>query len=126
MIVPRAGPSKLKTSVLREPVHDIGLATHVAPLRCLAMLSISNNVAARVTVTAEELEAALHKALRTHPECKGVRLLKVTRLENKQGLANWGAEFSAQPGTGISPDCRGVLISIKQGVQKHFDLASSG
>jgi hypothetical protein len=99
--------------------------TRAAPHRCVAMTALSNNVGSKVSVTAAELEAALHKALRRHPECDGIRLLKLKQLENDPGLSNWDAEFSAQPGTTISPDCRRLLISIKQGVQKHFDLANS-
>jgi hypothetical protein len=69
------------------------------------MTAISNNVATKVRVTAEELGCA-PQGLRSHLECKDIRLLKLMRVENDPGLSNWDAEFSAQPGTAISPDCR--------------------
>jgi hypothetical protein len=90
------------------------------------MTVMSNTVPTKVSVTAQELEATLHKALRTHPECKDIKLQKLRRLENSQGLANWDAEFSTQPGAAISQDCRRVLIGVKQGLQKHFDLVGTG
>ena len=76
--------------------------------------------------TAEELVAALNKALQAHPECQGIRVLKLMPLENSQGLANWDAEFETEPGNTISAECKRVFISAKQGVQKHFDLAGKG
>jgi hypothetical protein len=76
--------------------------------------------------TAAELVAALNKALQAHPECQGMRVLKLMPLENSQGLANWDAEFATEPGNTISAECKRVFISAKQGVQKHFDLAGKG
>ena len=43
------------------------------------------------------------------------------RLANN-GLANWDAEFAAEPGVTMSAECKRVLLGAKQGVQKHFDL----
>jgi hypothetical protein len=76
-------------------------------------------------MTAEELEAALNKALQAHPECEGFRVLKLSPLENSRGLANWDAEFSTQPGATISAHCKRALIGVKQTFQKHFDLAGA-
>ena len=77
----------------------------------------------RSNKTAQELEAALIKALKTHPECNGVARVKLTRLDDSLGLANWDAEFEAAPGTTMSPNCKRVLLGAKQGIQKLFDLA---
>jgi hypothetical protein len=90
------------------------------------MTSISQTIPARASKTAAELEAALNKALQAHPECQGIKVLKFTPLENSQGLANWDAEFAAEPGVAISAECKRVFISAKQGIQKHFDLAGKG
>ena len=87
------------------------------------MTTIGNTVPAKASKTAKELEAALTKALHAHSECRGIRLLKLTPLEQNQGLANWDVEFAAEPGATISADCKRVLLSAKHGVQKHFDLA---
>jgi hypothetical protein len=83
-------------------------------------------VTSKTKKTAEELVAALNKALQAHPECQSIKLLKLTPLEHSQGLANWDAEFAAEPGATMSADCKRVLLSAKQGVQKRFDLASGG
>jgi hypothetical protein len=90
------------------------------------MITSGNTVNGRASKTAEELEAALHKALQAHPECQGIKVLKLTLLENSHGIANWDAEFSTPPGAIISADHKRVLIGVKQAVQKHFDLAGSG
>ncbi len=89
------------------------------------MTTISKTVTSKVSMTAEGLEAALNKALHAHPECEGIKVLKLTRLENSQGLANWDAEFSTQHGVTISADCKRVLIGVKQALQKHFDLVGA-
>ena len=85
------------------------------------MTSTSKPIPPRDSKTAEELQAALTKALQAHPECKGIKLLKLVRLANN-GLANWDAEFAAEPGVTMSAECKRVLLGAKQGVQKHFDL----
>ena len=87
------------------------------------MKTSTKTVTSKVSMTAEGLEAVLNKALQTHPECEGVRVVKLTPLENSQGLANWDAEFSTKPGAAISADCKRVVIGVKQALQKHFDLA---
>jgi len=87
---------------------------------------IKTGVTSRVSKTTEELLAALNKALLTHPECVGMTVRKLTRLDNSHGLANWDAEFTAEHGTTISSECKRVFISVKQGIQKHFDLAGRG
>ena len=46
-------------------------------------------------------------------------------LEDSQGLANWDAEFEAGSGVTMSPECKRVVLGVKQGVQKHFDLAGA-
>ena len=84
------------------------------------------NIPSKTSKTAAELIAALNKALRTHPECQGISVLKLTSLENSQGLANWDAECATDPGNTISAECKRVFISAKQGVQKCFDLAGKG
>ncbi len=77
----------------------------------------------KLNKTAEELEAALTKALQAHAECQGVSVTKVSPLEDGSGLANWDAEFAAAPGVVMSSECKRVLISAKHGIQKHFNLA---
>ena len=84
----------------------------------------ANPIAPRASKTSKELEAALTKALQAHPECQGIRLVKLTPLE-QNGLANWDAEFAAEPGVTMSADCKRVLLGAKQGVQKRFDLAGT-
>ena len=88
------------------------------------MTSTGKPIPSRDSKTAEELEAVLTKALQGHPECQGIKILKVTPLENSGiGLANWDAEFAAEPGVTMSADCKRVTLGVKHGVQKHFDLA---
>ena len=87
---------------------------------------IKTGLTSKVSKTTEELLAALNKALLAHPECVGMTVRKLTRLDNSQGLANWDAEFAAEHGTTISAECKRVFISAKQGIQKHFDLAGRG
>ena len=89
------------------------------------MTSISKPLPPRTTKTADELKAALTRALQGHPECHGFRVTGLKSLEDNQGLANWDAEFEAGPGMTMSPGCKRVLLGVKQGVQKHFDLASA-
>ena len=87
------------------------------------MTSVSKPMPRRAIKTADEIKAALTKALQVHPECQGIKILKVTPLENSGiGLANWDAEFAAEPGVTMSAECKRVLLGAKQGVQKHFDL----
>jgi hypothetical protein len=87
---------------------------------------IKTGVISKASKTTEELLAALNKALLAHPECVGMTVRKLTRLDNSQGLANWDAEFAGEHGTTISAECKRVFISAKQGIQKHFDLAGRG
>jgi hypothetical protein len=87
---------------------------------------IKTGVISKASKTTEELLAALNKALQAHPECVGMTVRKLTRLDNSQGLANWDAEFAAEHGAAISAECKRVFISAKQGIQKHFDLAGHG
>ena len=93
---------------------------------CVLMTSIGKPIPGKASKTAKELEAALNKALQAHPECQGIKVLKLTLLENSQGIANWDAEFAMAPGLTISEECKRVFISAKHGVQKHFDLAGRG
>jgi len=87
---------------------------------------MTTSVPSRSSKTTVELLAALNKALQAHPECSGMTVQKVTRLDKTQGLANWDAECVAEPGIVISADCKRVFISAKQGVQKYYDLAGKG
>jgi hypothetical protein len=87
---------------------------------------IRTDVSRRTSKTTEEILAALNRALQTHPECAGITVRKLTRLDNSHGLANWDAEFAPGHGTTISAKCKRVFISAKQGIQKHFDLAGGG
>jgi hypothetical protein len=87
---------------------------------------IKTGVTSKASKTTEELLAALNKALLAHPECVGMTVRKLTRLDNSQGLANWDAEFAGEHGTTISAECKRVFISAKQSIQKHFDLAGRG
>lgn len=86
----------------------------------------NTGVTSKASKTTDELLAALNKALLAHPECVGMTVRKLTRLDNSQGLANWDAEFAVEHGTTISAECKRVFISAKQGIQKHFDLAGTG
>ena len=80
----------------------------------------------RTKKTADELAAALIKALHAHPECQDIQVSKLVPLPNVQvGFANWDAEFAAKPGTTMSPDCKRVALSAKQGVQNPFELAGA-
>ena len=78
----------------------------------------------RATKTADELKAALTRALQGHPECQGIEVTELKLLEDSQGLANWDAEFEAGPGVTMSPECKHVARR-EAGVQRHFDLASA-
>lgn len=89
------------------------------------MTSVNKPIPRRATKTAVELKAALTRALQGHPECHGFKVIGLKELEDSQGLANWDAEFEAGPGTTMSPDCKRVLLGVKQGVQKHLDLGSA-
>ena len=80
----------------------------------------------RTSKTAKELEAALNKALQAHPECEGMSVAKLRRLDHPLGHANWDAEFAGKPGVTMSPDCTRVMLNAKHGVQKHYDLAGEG
>ena len=85
---------------------------------------MTDAIASRASKTAAELAAALHKALQAHPECQGIKVSKLLPLTNIQvGLANWDAEFTAEPGVTMSPECKRIALGAKHGVQKHFDLA---
>ena len=87
---------------------------------------IKTGVTSRESKTTEEILAALNKALLARPECIGMTVQKLTRLHNSLGLANWDAEYAAEHGTTISSECKRVFISVKQGIQKQFDLAVRG
>jgi hypothetical protein len=76
-----------------------------------AMENISKPVPRKATKTAQELEAALNKALQAHPACHGVKVTKLKPLDDIGGLANWDADFEAEPGKTISPDCKRELIT---------------
>jgi hypothetical protein len=88
------------------------------------MTTTSNPIPARARKTERELEAALNKALRAHPECSGLSVRKVTRLDTNQGLANWDADCAAEPGVTISAECKRLFLTAKHGVQRRFDLAA--
>jgi len=89
------------------------------------MTSISKPMPRRVAKTADELKAALTRALQAHPECHGIQVTELKLLEDSEGLANWDAEFEAGPGVTMSPERKRALLGAKQGVQKHFDLAGA-
>ena len=74
-------------------------------------------IPARASKTSEELKSALTKALQAHPECQGIRVVKLKTLEQNQGLANWDAEFAAEPGMTMSAECKRVLLGAKHGVK---------
>ena len=79
---------------------------------------------AKKTTTIEDLEQALTKALRTHPECDGIHVQKITLLAEPGGVANWDAEFEAeQQGRALTAKQRQVMLAAKLGVQKRLDLA---
>ena len=79
---------------------------------------------AKQSTTIEDLKQALTKALRTHPECDGVHVQKITPLAEPGGVANWDAEFEAeQQGPVLTARERQVMLAAKLGVQKRLDLA---
>ena len=90
------------------------------------MTTTSNPIPPRAHKTAKELKAALNKALQAHPECSGLSVRKVTRLDTNQGLANWDADCAAEPGVTISAECKRVFLNAKHGVQQRFDLTDAG
>jgi hypothetical protein len=78
------------------------------------------------TTTIEELEEALTKALRTHPECDGIRVQKIIPLADPGGVANWDADFKAeQQGGALTAEQRRVMLAAKLGIQKRLDLAEN-
>ena len=79
------------------------------------------------TSTIKELEEALTKALRAHPECDRIRVQKITLLTDPGGVANWDAEFEAeQQGVPLTAEQRRVMLAAKLGVQKRLDLVEDG
>lgn len=90
------------------------------------MATNSKTIPPRESKTASELEAVLTKALQAHPECEGIKVRRLKPLDDSQGLANWDAEFTADPGVTISTECKRVFLSAKQGVQNRFDLVGKG
>ena len=86
---------------------------------------MNSNTTTKAIKTAEELTAALNKAIQAHPECQGIKVTELKLLADSQGLANWDAEFEAGPGVTMTPECKRVLLGAKQGVQKRFDLAGA-
>src|ERR1700712_2733182 len=76
-------------------------------------MAVMNALISRSSKAAPELAAALNKALKAHPECKDIMVSKLMPLANVQvGLANLDAEFTATPGTTMSPECKRVAISV--------------
>ena len=86
---------------------------------------ISEPLKPKQVTTMKELEEALTKALRTHPECEGIRVHKITLLADPGGVANWDAEFETDHGERPTADQRRVMLAAKLGVQKRLDLAES-
>jgi hypothetical protein len=77
-------------------------------------------------VTVKQLEEALKKALRAHPECDGIRLQKIMPVTEPGGVANWDAEFGTDRiGDTLTPEQRRMMLAAKLGVQKRLDLAES-
>jgi hypothetical protein len=76
--------------------------------------------------TIKQLEVALTKALRTHPECDGIHVQKITLLADPGGVANWDAELETeQQGVALTAKQRQVMLAAKLGVQKKLDLAEN-
>jgi hypothetical protein len=73
--------------------------------------------------TMTKLEEALTKALRTHPECEGIRVQKITLLAVPGAVANWDAEFDTEHEEPLTAEQRRVMLAAKLGVQKRLDLA---
>jgi hypothetical protein len=74
--------------------------------------------------TIQELQEALTKALRAHPECHGIHVQTITALAEPGGVANWDAEFEAQQHeVALTAKQRQVMLAAKLGVQKRLDLA---
>ena len=62
--------------------------------------------------TMKELEEALAKALRTHPECEGIRVQQIILLADPGGVANWDAEFEAEDSERLTAaDQRRVMLA---------------
>jgi hypothetical protein len=87
------------------------------------MTTTTTPIPRKSSKTADQLRAALSKALRAHPECEGIVVVELKPLGTQSGPANWDAEFAAAPGANISSDCKRILIGAKHSVQKRFDLA---
>jgi hypothetical protein len=79
-------------------VADAVCGTAAAKSGCIPM---NKNTITKATKTAEELTAALNKAIQAHPECQGIKLFKLTALADSHGIANWDAEWS--PARGLLP-----------------------
>jgi hypothetical protein len=74
--------------------------------------------------TKQEVAEALTEVLRTHPECDGVRVQKITALKDTGGVANWDAEFEpAKAGQALTPEQHRVMLAAKLEVQKQLDLS---
>jgi hypothetical protein len=89
--------------------------TATAKPRCVPM---NKNPTAKTIKTAEELTVALNKAIQAHPECQGIKLFKLTALADSHGIANWDAEFAADPGVR-------AWLSRWRRLFRHFLTASS-
>jgi hypothetical protein len=74
--------------------------------------------------TKKEVAEALTEALRTHRECDGIRVQKITALKGTGGVANWDAEFEAtKAGQALTAEQHRVMLAAKLDVQKQLDLS---
>jgi hypothetical protein len=96
------------------------------PENTMTARSLAQPIKPKQAASMRRLEEALTKALRTHPECEGIRVQKITLLTDPGGMANWDAEFVAESGERPTAEQRRAMLAAKLGVQKRLDLAESG
>ena len=75
--------------------------------------------------TAKDIEKALTKVLRTHPECDDISVQKIVPLTEPGAESNWDAEFEAEHGGRPTAEQRRVMLAAKLGVQKKLSLAEA-
>jgi hypothetical protein len=74
--------------------------------------------------TKKEVAEALTEALRTHRECDGIRVRKITAFKDTCGVANWDAEFEvSKAGQALTAEQQRVMLAAKLGVQTQLDLS---
>ena len=74
--------------------------------------------------TKKEVAEALTEALRTYPDCDGIRVRTITTLKDTGGVASWDAEFeAAKAGQTLTAEQHRVMLAAKLDLQKQLDLS---